>query len=309
MISLTSVKNLTTNSLGRTGLILSKKSPEILLGIGVVGVVVGTVLACRATLKATKIIEEGKETLDAVNHVREQQTNEAIYSEADYKRDIAITYVKTGAELVKLYMPAIAVTGISIALIIGSHNILSKRNAAIAAAYKLMESSYQQYRERVRAEYGDEIDRKLRFGEKEVKGIETTAKGKEKEVTKKVLDNKDIAPYSFIFSEETATQYKRDWGMNYNLLKSYQNYANDRLRIRGHIFLNEILDDLGLERTKPGVVVGWVKGYNVHNPDNAKYVDFGLDDPVNEQLEDQREAMIQPWYLNFNVDGNIHDLI
>lgn len=311
MINLNSIKNLASNSLGRTGLILSKKSPEILLGVGVVGVVVGTVLACKATLKVDKITKQTKETLDTINAVREEQFNaeEVVYSETDYKRDIAIVYVRTGAELIKLYMPAIVVTGISIALIVGSHHILSKRNAAIAAAYKLVEASYRQYRERVREEYGDEADQKMRFGQKEITVVETNEKGKEKEVIKKVLDDKDTDPYSFIFSEETATQYKRNYDMNVTLLKSYERYANDRLNIRGHIFLNEVLDDLGLERTKPGVVVGWVKGYNPHNPDNAHYIDFGLDDPVNQEKRDAKDAMMQPFYLNFNVDGNIHDLI
>lgn len=281
-----------------------------MLGVGVVGVIVGTVLACRATLKVTAIVDEAKETLDTINKVRDQQTDEEVYSDADFKRDMAITYVKTGVELAKLYMPAIAVTGVSIALIIGSHNVLSKRNAAIAAAYKLVDASFKKYRERVRNEYGEEADQKFRYGETELKVVEKNAKGKEKEVTKKVLNvDGDLEPYSFIFSEETATQYKRSYDMNYTLLKAMERYANDRLKIRGHVFLNEVLDDLGLERTVPGVVVGWVDGYNPHNPNNDQYISFGLEDPVNEEREDAHEAMVQPWILNFNVDGNIYDLI
>ena len=315
MISLSNIKTMASNSLGRTGLILSKKSPEIMLGVGVVGVVVGTVLACKATLKVEKVVQETKETLNNIEQAKkviresEEVLEKELYSETDYKRDIAITYVKTGVELAKLYMPAIAITGVSIMLIVGSHNILSKRNAAIAAAYKLVDEGFKQYRERVRAEYGEDAEQKLRFGEKEIKVIETNAKGKEKEVTKKVLGSNDLLPYSFVFSEETATQYKRSYDMNLTLLRSIQRYANDRLNIRGHVFLNEILDDLGLERTVPGAVVGWVDGYNPHNPKNDHYITIGCDDPVNEEKADPHEAMLQPFYLNFNVDGNIYDLI
>jgi hypothetical protein len=204
MINLSNVKSLATNSLGRTGLILSKKSPEILLGVGIVGVVVGTVLACKVTLKVDEIIKESKETLDTMKQVREkaeENEQDEVYSEVDYKRDTALVYIQTTVKIVKLYMPAIAVTGISIALIVGSHNILSKRNAAIAAAYKLVDASFKQYRERVKNEYGEEIDRKLRFGEKEVETIEWNAKGKEKKVIKKVLGDEDLDPYSFVFSE------------------------------------------------------------------------------------------------------------
>jgi len=315
MISLSSIKSLTSTSLGRTGLILSKKSPEILLGVGVIGVVVGTVLACKATLKVEKVIQETKNTLENIEEAKkaieisEEVLDKELYSEKDYQRDLAITYVKTGVELAKLYMPAIAVTGVSIALIIGSHNILSKRNAAIAAAYKLIDAGFKQYRERVRNEYGEEADQKMRFGEKEITVIETNAKGKVKEVTKKVLGNKDVAPYSFVWSEETATQYKRSYDMNHTLLRSFERFSNDILNTRGHIFLNEILDDLGLERTRSGAIVGWVKDYNPHNPNNDQYITFGLDDPVNEERQDAHEAMVQPWFLNFNVDGNIYDLI
>jgi hypothetical protein len=297
-----------TNSLGRTGLILSKKSPEILLGVGVVGVVVGTVLACKATLKVTEVTKEAKEILDTINVTRTVSSEED-YSDADAKRDTALVYIKTGVEIAKLYMPAIAVTGFSIALIVGSHNILSKRNTALAAAYKLVDASFKQYRQRVRDEYGENADKELRFGQKEIKVLETNAKGKEKEIVKKVLGTEDIAPYSFVFSEETATQFKRNYDMNLTALRSIQRYANDRLNIRSHIFMNEILDDLGLPRTRAGAVVGWVKGYNPHNPNNDQYVNMGIDDPINEEKEDPRDAMVQPFFLNFNVDGNVYDLI
>jgi len=315
MISLSNIKSLTSTSLGRTGLILSKKSPEILLGVGVVGIIAGTILACKATLKVEKVIKETKNTLENIEEAKkaikisEEVLDKELYSEKDYQRDLAITYVKTGVELAKLYMPAIAVTGVSIALIVGSHNILSKRNAAIAAAYKLIDAGFKQYRERVRNEYGEEADQKMRFGEKEITVIETNAKGKEKEVIKKVLGNKDIAPYSFVWSEQTATQYKRSYDTNHSLLRSFERFANDILNTRGHIFLNEILDDLGLERTSVGAIVGWVKDYNPHNPNNDQYITFGLNDPVNEERQDAHEAMVQPWFLNFNVDGNIYDLI
>lgn len=311
MINLNSLKTMTSNSLGRTGLILQKSSPEIMLGVGVAGIVVGTVLACRATLKVEKIVKDTKDKLETIEAAKKEYTesNPEIYSEKDYKRDTALVYVKTGVDLATLYMPAIAVTGISIALIVGSHHILNRRNTALAAAYKLVDEGFKRYRERVKEEYGEEAEQKLRFGQKEVKVVEKNAKGKEVEKTKKILGDHDVTPYSFVFSEETATQYKRSYDHNLTLLRSFERYANDRLNIRGHIFLNEVLDDLGLERTSAGAVVGWVKGYNPHNPGNDRYITFGLEDPVNEEKRDAREAMEQPFFLNFNVDGNIYDLI
>jgi hypothetical protein len=308
MFNLSNISTVVTNSLGRTGLVLAKKSPEIMLVGGVGGVVVGTVLACRATLKVSAVIEEAKNNLDLIDSTREQ-VDDLKYSDADAQRDAALVYVKTGVEIAKLYAPAILIGGISIALIVGSHNVLRKRNAALAAAYKLVDEGFKKYRQRVRDEYGEDIDRKLRFGEKEITTIETTKKGNQKEVTKKVLDNDDVDPYSFVFSEQTATQYKRNYDMNIFALRSAQRYANDMLQIRGHIFLNEVLDMLGIARTPHGAVMGWVKGVNAHNPNNDQYVNFGVDDPVNEEKQNAYDAMVQPFYLNFNVDGNIWDLI
>lgn len=84
----------------------------------------------------------------------------------------------------------------------------------------------------------------------------------------------------------------RDYNMLY--LKSQQTYANDLLRARGHLFLNEVYDMLGLPRTKDGCVVGWVLG---------SYVDFGLDNKKNEDPEQRYQT------LDFNVDGYILDRI
>jgi hypothetical protein len=308
MISLNNVKILASNSLGRTGLVLAKRSPEILLGAGIIGVVAATVLACRATLKVEKVVEEAKNELDLIDSTREK-VDDLKYSDADAQRDIVMLYVKTGVEVAKLYMPSIAVMGISVALIVKSHGVLSKRNAGLAAAYKLVDEAFKKYRQRVKDEYGDEADRKLRFGQKEITVLETKANGKQKEVTKKIYGDEDILPFTFTWCEENATQYQRNYDMNLFFLRTQQQYANDLLTLRGHIFLNEILDGLGLPRTREGAVIGWLKGENPHNPSNDQYVDFGLNDPVNEEKGDPYEAMVQPWHFNFNVDGNIWDAI
>ena len=76
---------------------------------------------------------------------------------------------------------------------------------------------------------------------------------------------------------------------NQVFLRSQQNYANDLLRARGHVFLNEICDMLGLPRTRLGVVLGWT---------SPGYIDFVADFSNNKSIA-----------LTFNVDGVIYDLI
>lgn len=307
MITLDLVKQGVLTSFGRTQLILRKNSPEIMLGAGIVGVVVGTVLACKATLKVEDILANAQDTIHKIDDVKND--HEYDYSDEDAQKDTAIVYVKTGVELVKIYTPAIIVTGVSIALILQSHNLLTKRNAALVAAYKLLDSSFKEYRKRVIEEYGDETDQKFRFGQHEIEVSEVNSKGKEKKVKNKVLDSKDIAPYAFRFAEETSTMFKRNYDMNLNVLRSVERFANDRLRWRGHLFLNEVLDDLGMERTAAGAVVGWVYGHNEHNENNDQVVIFDIESPVNEEMQNVKDSMIQPFYLNFNVDGVIYDQI
>ena len=90
-------------------------------------------------------------------------------------------------------------------------------------------------------------------------------------------------------------------------LKRQQDYANDRLKAKGHLFLNEVYDMLGIDRTKAGQIVGWV--YDEDHPVGDNFVDFGIYDytkPANVRFVNGNERTI---LLDFNVDGPIYGLI
>ena len=141
---------------GRTGLVLRKHSPEILMGAGILGIVGSTVLACKATLKLEGIIGDAQHTLDTIDHTFESGDYSDQYTEEDAKKDKAIVYVKTGVELGKIYAPAISLGIVSVACLMGSHNIMKRRNVAVVAAYKAVEESFANYRRRVVEEFGKE---------------------------------------------------------------------------------------------------------------------------------------------------------
>ena len=88
------------------------------------------------------------------------------------------------------------------------------------------------------------------------------------------------------------------------LLKGIQNYCNDVLKTKGHLFLNEAYDKLGIPRTKPGAVVGWI--YGEKSPIGDNFVDFGI---RNERNNDFVNGYTSDCILDFNVDGNILDYI
>ena len=115
---------------------LKKYSPEILMGLGIVGTVASTVLACRATTKVGKIIENKKEQVEQVHTCLEDaKTDTTIeYTEEDSKKDLTIIYSQTGLAIAKLYAPSVILGVLSLGTIITSHNIMRKRNVALAAA-------------------------------------------------------------------------------------------------------------------------------------------------------------------------------
>lgn len=92
-----------------------------------------------------------------------------------------------------------------------------------------------------------------------------------------------------------------------HFLKNQQNYCNDLLKTKGHLFLNEVYDILGMLETEAGKVVGWV--YDEKNPIGDNFVDFGIFDMNDERNFDFINGYENTAILDFNVDGNILDYI
>lgn len=299
-----------TRTFNRTGLKLKKHSPEILLAAGVVGVVASGVMACKATLKVEEIIDDAKHKIDTIHEVSADPTMAEKYSEEDSKKDLAIVYTQTAVKLVKLYGPSVALAGVSIGCMIGSNRILNKRNVALAAAYATVDKGFKEYRGRVIERFGKELDKELKYGikAKEIEEVSVDEKGKEVSTksTVEVMDPNSYSPYSIIF-DDGNTGWDPDPELTKYFLIQQQNWANDRLKAKGHLFLNEVYDMLGAKRTKAGAQVGWV--YDEKNPVGDNYVDFGIFDIYNPKSRDFVNGYEKVIVLDFNVDGVILDLI
>lgn len=290
-----------TRNFARSLLVAQKHSPTILFAAGVVGVVATTVTACKATLKLEEVISEASENLETAKNLQHDD-----YSERDRQKDVAYIYIQSAAKLGKLYGPSIILGSLSIAALSGSHNILTRRNAALTAAYAAIEKSFKDYRKRVISEFGSDKDRELRYGT-ETKSINITdANGNTKKKTVSVVSSTSPSPYARFF-DETNRNWSPTPEYNVMFLRGQQNWANDRLRARGHLTLNDVYDELGLERTKAGFVVGWL--WDNENAGDG-YVDFGIfSDNSLQRMHDfvtGREGVI---LLDFNVDGVIYDKI
>ena len=323
-----------TRAFGKAGLTCKKYAPEALVIAGIVGVVTSAVMACKATTKVNDIIEETKEnthdlhlvaTAAGLKESTDEFSNEDIrkidilsakedvknYTAQDLKKDTTIIYTQTAVKFIKLYGPAVVLGALSITSILASNNILRKRNVALAAAYATVDKGFKEYRSRVVERFGKDIDRELKYNIKAKEIEETTknAKGKEKTVKKsiEVADVNEHSDYARFF-DELCTGWKRDAEYNLMFLKHQQNYANEKLQKQGYLFLNDVYDMLGIPKTKAGQVVGWI--YDEAHPDiYDNFVDFGIYDLYNEKARDFVNGREKSILLDFNVDGNILDLI
>ena len=296
-----------------TKLKLRKNSPEILVVTGIVGVVVSTVMACRATRKANDILDEHVDKMEEVNY--SEADAEKAGEVYDRKKETTKVYIHTGTNLVKTYAPSAILGTLSVGCILKSHRILKSRNVALAAAYNTIDKAYKKYRERVIEELGEAADRRFRLGmqEETVEVVEKDEKGKEKKVKKTVevvpadFDG-TCSPYARIF-DEFSKKWDDDPEYNKMFLISTQNYANDYLKAHGFLFLNQVYEWLGFPRTQAGQLAGWV--YDPKGGEGDNFVDFGIRQiykraaagSVSDKMwvNDLEPSTL----LDFNIDGDI----
>ena len=297
-------KNIKRN-LMKVKLKIVKHSPEILLGVGVIGMVTSTVLACRATLKLNDIKKEHDVTEEAINEALALHSDD--YTEEDAKNDFKVNNVQTVVKIGLGYIPSVLVGGASLACILSAHNIMRNRNAAISAALTIANETLERYRRNVIEKYGEDVDKEMRYGLKKDKIITKDSEGND--VEQDVTVAQEIDQYSDYarFFDDGNDNWQKEPEYNLMFLKAQQQYANDRLIADGYLFLNDVYDMLGIPRSKAGQVVGWV--YNEENPTGDNFVDFGLYDLHKENVRDFVNGLEPTVLLDFNVDGNIWDLM
>lgn len=301
------IMNSVTRTFHKTSFKLKKHSPEILIVAGIAGTVASAVLACRATVKATAVLEEAKKDIDNIHEcIEREDISPEAYSEEDYKKDLTGVYIRTGLKMVKLYAPAIAIGALSITGMVASHHILRKRNLALAAAYATVDKGFKEYRNRVIERFGKDLDKELRYNikAKEIEEVMVNEDGTETTVKKTVdvMDNMNYSPYSIVF-DDGNTGWSKDAEHNKFFLIQQQNYANEKLKARGHLFLNEVYEMLGAPKTRAGQVVGWI--YDEECPVGDNFVDFGIFDITKQKARDFVNGYERVIVLDFNVDGDI----
>lgn len=289
----------------RTGFKIRQSSPEILIVGGILGVIGSAVMACKATTKVSEIQDTANEQLVAAEWYLNNRPD--IYSEEDYKKDKLEIRAHQAVDYAKLYGPAVICGALSLSCIVGSHVILKKRNLALSAAYAAVDKAFKDYRGRVVEKYGEDIDKELRYN---VKKLVTEEKVKTEDgKTKKVKNTTDYidgeySDYYRIF-DESNKYFERNPQLNRAFLRCHEQYATDKLRSQGYLFLNDVYKDLGYKPTREGAIVGWVLDPNSDKSDG--YVDFGIFESQRMKAKDFVNGYEYAVILDFNVDGPILD--
>lgn len=298
-------------------------SPEILIGVGIAGMVASTVLACRATLKADDILEQRKENIKKCETLVQDETVPE-YTEEDLKNDKRTINIQTGLKVVGLYLPAVTVGILGASCFVKSNGIHREREASMAAAYASLDQLFKRYREKAIEQYGEDADKKLRYDirTEKIKNEE----GKKEEV--KIAGDLTDDDYSEFF-DESSPYWEKNRHYNQTFLLNEQARWNkvikDRASINfhgiGYVTLVEVYRDLGISlspaKMKRWNDIGWVLDLNdpYYDP-RSQFISFGICDeilrpkrPGTPNCVDVMPGFDPVFIISPNVQGNIYTLM
>ena len=239
---------------------IKKHTPEILMGVGIVGIGVGTVMACKEARKMDPILNEHKDQMEQIHMaadmevvVDEETGQSAPYTEKDKRRDTFLAYGKTAIKMAELFAPSVGVISLSLGCVVSSHVILRRHNLALTAAYGGISTTFNNYRKNIREKFGEAADAEAMYSikAKKVKGKD----GEEETIEYSKTPDTEENDHSRFFDAES-----RCWDKNVNLnlmtLHSAEAGLNRKLKARrSHtVTLNEIYDVLW--RQNPALDIG-----------------------------------------------------
>lgn len=310
------MKEKIVKAFAKVSLTLRKHMPTILVVGGTIGLVTAGVLACKETTKLDEVLAKGEERTnqlaDKINKVEDFKetgsVSEEDYTEDDEKKDIVGVYAKNALDVAKLYAPSVILAVASASAILGGFGILKARHAAITMAFGEMSAAFAEFKNRTKDAVGEEKYREILDGVgKELKEVIDDNGNTVVAEVDTVNPVKD--PYTFEWNADTTKESgsytKGDPAGNLAFLTAVQEAFNNKLRsLTGYVFLNDVLDELGLPKTKAGQEVGWVIQPNdEHEGDN--YIDFGIENVDNVDKETMK--FTRNFILHFNCDGYILD--
>lgn len=265
-------------------------SPEILMIGGVLTMIAGTVVAVKKAERHAENVAVKENNVNAWSSVEN-------YPEEEVKSEIKKEIRRYVVEEVKIWSVPIAIEAGGAALIFASNHIMRKRIAGLSATLVTVSTAFDQYRERVRERYGEEVDESILLGEKQVTIGTIDEKGKVKKETITVADP-DVTTIGRYFTKSNPNFSASDSFVN-DFFDMQQRYLTDKLNgigfgnSGGFVLLNDIYDALGFELdTEAGITVG--KIYDRDSCDNQIIISRRK-----KKILDEYGNPEEVWYVDF----------
>lgn len=284
-----------------------KNAPELMVGAGVTTGVVAAVIACKQTLKLDAVAERYNYDSERIHKAFDEKTYGDDYTERDMKHDLTKIAATRALETAKIYALPVGLGVISIGLVLGGFGVLKMRHTALISAYGALQTSFNEYRERVKNKYGEEEEYKLYHGIEDVTVTTIDENGETKTEVQQVATATNTSPYVRFF-DEYSDCWVRDVEYNKAFLRFAEKELNQKLQTRGYVFLNEVYLRLGLQTDKTGAVCGWIYAPDDPNHKGDNYISFGMYDG-DEAARTFVNGLNPSIMLDFNVDGYIMDKI
>lgn len=288
-----------TQAVGAAKLALKAKAPTIMVVGGITSMGVGTIVACKQTLKIEEVMQQHVPQLEKIE--QGEQLHLSSYGDEAARSDRLKVYSRIALDGAKVYaVPAVLWVG-GAGLVFGGHRILLKRNATLAIAFTSLKGMFDKYRERVIDQQGHEADQYYLNGST-LRQVVDPVTGEVAVVEGRDWDATENDPYNRIFEQGATPAWKPDLGVNKMFVAQMQRFAQERCNRQGYLYLSDVYESLGFPESDISRVVGWKV---TRNPDGSKdypVVDFGLDKPLPDDWKYNKDRAI---YLDFNCQGLI----
>ena len=193
---------------------LKRNGSTILTCLGAAGTVVTVVTAVKATPKALNAIKQAEE-----------------------EKGEKLTKMEVVQVAGPAYIPTAITGAATIACIFGANVLNTRKQASLMSAYALLDSSYKEYKDKVKELYGEEADANVR---------DELAKDKHKNETANSDKRLFYDEYSERYFESTIEKV---------LQAEYE--LNRTIAIDYGVYLNEFYDLLGIDPVDYGDFMGW----------------------------------------------------
>lgn len=284
-------------TLAKANVSLRKASPTLCLIGGIVASGAAMFCTVRVSRHATYILDDRKAKEEEIKTAYENQEEfSQPYTEEDMKHDLTVCNKNALTDLCKIYALPVGLYILSVVLFVEGNHIMKKRNAALSTALAASQTALAAYRDRVRSFVGEEQEADIYNGARKVvdeNGNEHIERDSFTRLTDRVFD-------------ESNNNWSKEKFDNQTFLYKTEEYLNQMLMARaangsiGFVFLNEVYDVLGFDRTPEGQYLGWIYEEGKHE----SYIDFGLRqmDEGHRLFANGHERTV---WLNFNYDGDV----